>query len=100
MGKKLPYTPNSKIKAALRQLFLRSRERGKAIKRDGYTCQECGVKQSRAKGKEVFVEVHHKQNILNWQEMYDVIRQYLLCDPDHMKTLCKKCHTKHRMEAK
>lgn len=92
MGKKLTYTPNSKIKAALRMLFLRSRERAAALKRDKYTCQCCGVKQSRIKGKEVYVEVHHKQHILNWQKVYDAVREYILCDPENMETLCKQCH--------
>jgi hypothetical protein len=32
MGKKLPYTPRSKVRAALRQLWLRSRERAAALK--------------------------------------------------------------------
>lgn len=95
MGKKLLYTPNSKIKAALRQLWLRSRERGQAIKRDRYTCQDCGVKQSRVKGKEVFVEVHHMEGgILNWDKIYEVIRKHLLCDPKYLVTLCKECHDK------
>lgn len=93
MGKRLPYTPNSKIKNALRKLFLMSRERSLAIKRDNYTCQICGAKQSRAKGKEVYVEVHHEEGILNWQDLYDSIRKHLLCSPDKMKTLCKKCHS-------
>jgi len=92
MGKKLPYTPNSRIKSALRRLFLRSRERAVALKRDKYTCQKCSCKQSRAKDKEVYVEVHHQENILNWQTIYDVIRKYLLCSPDKMVTLCEKCH--------
>ena len=94
MGKKLEYTPNSKIKAALRQLWLRSRERGNAIKRDKYTCQDCGGKQCRVKGKEFFVEVHHLEGIVNWQEMYDAIRKNLLCSPDLQVTLCKDCHNK------
>jgi len=94
MGKK-PYTPNSKIKAALRKLWLHSRERSAAIKRDLYTCQCCGVKQSRKKGMEVYVEVHHKEGILNWEEIYKVIRKYLLCSKDEMITFCKDCHKKH-----
>ena len=73
MPKKLPYTPNTRIKSALHQLFLRSRERGTAIKRDKYTCQKCGVKQSKAKGKEVKVEVHHKEGVLNWAEMIESV---------------------------
>lgn len=90
--KRLPYTPNSKIRSALRMLFLRSRERASAIKRDKYTCQKCGKKQSKAKGKIVKVEVHHKDNILNWEELFNAIRQYLLCNPELLETLCEDCH--------
>ena len=92
MSRKLPYTPNSQIKAALRALWLRSRERAAAIKRDKYTCQRCHVKQSKAKGKEFKVEVHHRHGIENWPEIYRVIRKYLLTEPEHLETLCKSCH--------
>lgn len=91
MPKKLPYTPNSQIKSALRRLFLRSRERAAALKRDKYTCR-CGAKQSRAKGKEVYVEVHHRKGVCNWPELYIAIRKYLLCSPADMETLCRECH--------
>jgi predicted HNH restriction endonuclease len=94
MGKRLPYTPNSRIKSALRQLWLRSRERAAALKRDGYTCQCCGIKQSRAKGREVYVEVHHAEGVLNWDHLYTAIRHWLLCNPEHLVTLCKDCHKK------
>ena len=100
MGKKLKHTPNNKIKAALRQLFLRSRERAQALKRDNYTCRECGRKQSRAKGKEFKVEVHHAPGIDNWDEMYACIRKNLLCSPDEMETLCKECHENESNENK
>lgn len=90
--KKLPFTPNSQIRSALRRLFLRSRERAAAIKRDKYTCQKCGVKQSRKKGAEVKVEVHHLETVLNWPELINAVRKYLLCDPENMQTLCEKCH--------
>ena len=99
MGKRLPYTPNSKIKASLRMLFLRSRERGQRIKDEKYTCQECGVKQSKAKGRVVKVEVHHKSGILNWSEIYDAIRKNLLCDPSELETLCKDCHLKQEIKS-
>ena len=92
MAKKLPYTPNSRIKSALRQLWLRSRERAKRLKIDNYTCQKCGIKQSRAKGREVYIEVNHKEGVLNWEEVYRVIREFLLCDPEYLETLCKECH--------
>ena len=92
MGKRLPYTPNSRIRAALRRLFLRSRERAAALKRDKYTCKKCGIKQSRAKGKEAYVEVHHKEGICNWEALFEAVRKYLLCDPEFLETLCKECH--------
>ena len=92
MGKRLPYTPNSQIRSALRKLFLRSRERGAAIKRDGYTCKRCGVKQSKAKGREVSVEVHHLDGVQNWPALFEAVRKHLLSDPETMETLCKSCH--------
>ena len=92
MSKRLPYTPNSRIRAALRMLFLRSRERASAIKRDKYTCVKCGVKQSKAKGKEVKVECHHKEGVANWEKLFEAVRTYLLCSPEHLETLCKDCH--------
>ena len=94
MGKKLAYTPRSRIKGAVRQLWLRSRERLAALKRDGYTCQCCGRKQSKAKGREFKVEVHHKEGILNWDALYKAVYKYLLCDPKHLITLCRECHDK------
>ena len=92
MGKRLPYTPSSQIRTALRRLWLRSRERQAALKRDGYYCQRCGVKQSKAKGKEQAVEVHHKNGIENWPELIGAIRKYLLIDHEQLETLCPKCH--------
>ena len=94
-GKKLPTTPRSKVRAAIRQLWLRSRERAAAIKRDKYTCQRCGAKQSKAKGKEQKVEVHHKAgHIPNWEVIIDQIFLTVLCDPEHLETMCPDCHDK------
>lgn len=89
-------TPKSQIKSALRQLWLRSRERGVAVKRDGNTCKKCGKKNSRAQGKEVYVEVHHKEGISNWEEIYDAIYKNLLVDPEGLECLCKECHGKEK----
>jgi len=95
MGKRLPNTPKSQIRAALRRLLLRSRERATALKRDQYTCQRCGKKQSKAKGKETSVEVHHKKNIdKNWEIILKCISDYLLVSQDELITLCKECHKK------
>jgi hypothetical protein len=90
--KRLDYTPKSQIISALRRLFLRSRERSFAIKRDKYTCRRCGAKQSKAAGHEVSVEVHHTCGVTNWNEIESTIRMYLLTDPEDLRTLCKACH--------
>lgn len=86
-------TPRSQIRQALRRLSLRSRERAACLKRDRYTCQRCGAKQSRAKGREVYVEAHHTKGIL-WDVLVDSVYEMLLCHPDDMITLCKECHAK------
>ncbi len=91
MGKRSLSTPRSAVRVALRRLSLRSRERAAALKRDHYTCQQCGVKQSKAKGREVEVVVHHKNGIL-WDVLIDQVYEMLLCHPDDMITLCKECH--------
>ena len=93
MSKKLPFTPKTQVRSALRRLWLKSRERAAALKRDDYRCQQCGKKQSRAAGREVKVEVHHKDGVLNWAELDNAIRRGLLCHPGQLVTLCKKCHS-------
>lgn len=98
MGKRLPTTPRSKVRNALRMLSLRSRERAQALKRDKYTCQICGVKKSTAKGKEVYVEAHHIRGIGNWEKAIDVIFEEILCAPEFWETLCKDCHQKVKEE--
>lgn len=92
MGKRLPTTPRSKVRAALRQLWLRSRERAAALKRDGYTCQTCNRKQSKAKGKEFAVQVHHREGIGDWEAVITSVYQELLCDPSFLETICEDCH--------
>lgn len=86
-----PQTPRSAVRSALRQLWLRSRERAKAIQRDRYTCVECGLKQSRAKGREAFVEVDHLDGI-RWEQMIDYVFQHLLVPPERLQTVCLDCH--------
>jgi hypothetical protein len=86
-------TPRYKVKAALHQLFLRSRERVAAMKREGYCCEICGIKQSVAKGREVKIQVHHINGI-DWEYMIDMVYDKLLCGPEAMRVLCKECHKK------
>lgn len=93
MGKRKPNTPRSKIRQALRKLWLQSRERAAALKRDQYTCQKCGKKQSKAKGREVKVEEHHLEPI-EWEELIDMVADRLLVPPDKLQTLCVECHDK------
>jgi hypothetical protein len=38
------------------------------------------------------VEVHHLDGVTNWDELFRVVRDFLLCDPANMETLCEKCH--------
>ena len=94
--KKKPITPRSQVRAALRRLWLRSRDRAAAIKRDKYTCQRCGAKQSKAKGKEVYVEVHHTAGIGNWDTVIDAVCAEILCPSEKLETLCKECHDKEK----
>ena len=89
MGKKLPYTPSSRIMNWVRRGWTQSRERAKVVKEAKYTCCQCGSKQSRAKGKEVYVQVHHV-NKINREKIVKVIREEMLDVPQIV--LCKACH--------
>jgi len=93
--KRLPFTPNCRITSALRQLWLRSRERLAALKREQYTCERCGAKQSRARGREVKVQVHHVDGV-DWSGLRELIRERLLHDPDRLAVLCERCHKEER----
>lgn len=93
MKKRPNKTPKSQVRSALRRLWLRSRERAFALKRDGYRCQECGVKQSKRKGQEVKVECHHLNGI-DWSKIESYIYRNLLVDPQYLETFCVSCHSK------
>jgi 5-methylcytosine-specific restriction endonuclease McrA len=97
VGKKLLTTPRSRVKAALRQVWLRSRERAAALKREGYCCERCHAKGSKAKGKEVALEVHHRNGI-NWDGVVDMVMARLLPDPAELEVLCTDCHDKEHTE--
>lgn len=57
------------------------------------TCQRCGRKGSVAKGREVKIEVHHKDGI-SWDGLIELIRERLLQTPDKYECLCDECHDK------
>lgn len=91
MAGKKTQTPRSKIRSALRKLWLQSRERRAALKREGYCCERCKVKQSRAKGREVYIECHHKAGI-DWEGVIDIIIERILQTPEAHEVLCQACH--------
>jgi len=98
MGKKSKHTPRSRIRAALRNLWLRSRERADALKLSGKRCAHCGVKETRAKGREVVLNVHHTDGI-DWEGIIDLIAERILQDETKYTVLCKGCHDQeHKME--
>jgi len=97
--KKMDITPRERIKGMLRQIFLKSNERTAVLKRDNYTCVKCGLKQSKKKGHEVKVQVHHKKGLDCWDHLIHIIYKQLLCDIEDLETLCVECHkNKHNSE--
>lgn len=92
MSTKKTKTPRGKIKNVLRKLWLQSRERAAALKRESYTCEICHKKQSTAKGKEFKVQVHHKCEQIEWDHIIDLIYKEILQTPDDLQVACKACH--------
>jgi len=84
-------TPRNRIVGELRRLFVKSVERSEALKRDNYTCCICKRKQSKKKGFELAIHVHHI-NEIDWDNIIDLIQDRLLCDSDMLQTLCIDCH--------
>ena len=73
--------PRARIKLTRREVF----------RRDNYTCQICGKKQSTARGKEQKVVVHHLNGI-EWEKIIDYIYRHVLVNPKELQTLCPECH--------
>ena len=93
MSAKKPWTPRSRIRSAIRLLWMKSRERAKVLKDAEYRCSECNIKQTRAgkdKTKWVYLEVHHVSMIDVWNEIIDLIAKKIL--ESEQICLCKKCH--------
>ena len=70
---------------------MRSPERGQALKRDGYRCTTCDVKQSKAKGRAVKVVVHHIDGV-RWTGTFREMAEDMFCPPSRLTTLCVGCH--------
>lgn len=98
MTKKGAGTPRSRVRSALRKLWLSSRERSAALKAAGYCCDVCGVKQSRAKGREQAVEVHHMAMIVAWEQIIDSVFHHILVHPAGLQVLCPGCHDAQHKE--
>ena len=108
--KKTNRTTKSRIRSHLRVLWMRSKERSTALKRDGYTCQTCGKKQSMAKDHMHKVIVHHKTELRGHLEGDDPdwtgYIKLLFCPSEELITLChpkfgdchKKAHEKMKGE--
>ena len=70
-----------------------------ALRANGYCCAVCGAKQSKAKGREVSVEVHHIHGV-DWSGLIDLVIERLLPSPDDLVCLCSDCHKKvHQKDA-
>lgn len=64
-----------------------------ALRRSGYRCERCGVKQSKAKGNVVVIDVHHKRPIGRWMDIIiTLIVKFILTNPDNLECICHKCH--------
>lgn len=96
MGRKLLTTPRSKIRALIRNGFLRSREHAACLKAAHNICAICGAKKSVAKGREVKVQVHHIHGIPKeaWERAITIILEEIIGPPERMQCLCKSCHEK------
>lgn len=95
MPAKKTTTPRSQIKNALRQVWLRSRERATALKAAKHSCESCGAKgrpKATRNGPACLLEVHHRDGIPNWDALVDLVYRRLLCHPDRLEVLCKPCH--------
>ena len=81
----------TKTLSALRMIWLRSRERGDAIKETDRRCCCCGVRQSAAKGREAALTVHHLHRP-NWERILTVIKEELFSEPVYLWPMCNECH--------
>lgn len=92
-SRKKPQTPRSRVRSALRRVWLMSRERAAALKLSGHKCEACGELSVDRKGGTVKLEVHHLNGI-EWENIIDYVFRHILVDPKELEVLCKDCHAK------
>lgn len=80
-----------KLISALRMIWLRSQERGDAIRSTDRRCVSCGVRESKAKGKEAKITVHHVKRP-DWERIVRVIKEELFSDIQWLWPICPDCH--------
>ena len=85
MPRKLPpyRTKRSFVYAAIRKVWLYSKERQHALKAENHQCEECNSKDN--------IHVHHKDGT-SLKEVVDLIYERLLVHPDRLEVLCEDCH--------
>ena len=83
------------IRNLRKYVWLRSKERSEKLKEYNYCCAKCKIKQTRRKGKEVVIDVHHIK-LINWDRILKVLYEELL----HTNTipLCPSCHKREHIE--
>ena len=83
-------TPGA-FSSLLRRGWLRSPERAEALKRTGYCCEICGVKQSTAKGKEQKIQVHHPNGV-DLTKCWEEAKAQMFVPADELIPVCPDCH--------
>lgn len=92
---RIPRTTRSQVWNVIRKLSLWSPEHAAALKASGHRCEVCGVKFSKALGKEVKGEVHHRTPIAETKMkalIIDLILTYVIPPYEQLQCLCKPCH--------
>ncbi len=94
--KKSDITTKAWLTSGLRRMWMKSKERYAAIKRDNATCVKCGRKRSVAKGREVKINVHHKSGKIDWDAIVEVLKRELFVPVEELEVECVECHKKEK----
>ena len=98
--KKKPPALKSRIRSALRRVWLYSPEYRDAKRYYNNTCAECGRKGTAAKGREVKTQLHHIGGMPELPGLIDEIIRVMYPPVEGYEVLCKECHKLlHKKEA-